>query len=189
MFIRRQAAASLGRLSSALHQQSCRSLYLLIPVRTLLTRSKPNQGLVQFTDMDNFIQYRNTAQQADSQQQHHEQKAVVPCGPWAWTTESGRFEPGFSNGLLVSLEHLHVVHVGLPVLYVASVVCRQHPHVVMRPGHGSNRTVMSLQGGRTCVLHSVTWAWTHFNSRCFLFCSPGSGSDCECENCVSIPSF
>lgn len=56
-------------------------------------------------------------------------------------------KPGFSNGLLVSLEHLDVVHVGLPVLHVAAVVRRQHPHVVVRPGHGSDRTVVGLRGG------------------------------------------
>lgn len=54
------------------------------------------------------------------------------------------YKPGFSNGLLVSLEHLHVVHVGLPVLHVAAMVRRQHPHVVVRPGHGPNRTVVGL---------------------------------------------
>lgn len=44
MFIRRQAAAGLGWLSSALHQQSCRSFYLLIPVRTLLTHLSQTRG-------------------------------------------------------------------------------------------------------------------------------------------------
>lgn len=45
----------------------------------------------------------------------------------------------------MSLEHLDVVHVGLPVLHVAAVVRRQHPHVVMRPGHGPDGTVVGLQ--------------------------------------------
>lgn len=46
----------------------------------------------------------------------------------------------------MSLEHLDVVHVGLPVLDVAAVVRRQHPHVVVRPGHGSHWAVVGLQG-------------------------------------------
>lgn len=46
----------------------------------------------------------------------------------------------------MSLEHLHVVHVGLPVLHVTAVIRRQHPHVVMRPRHRTHRTVVSLQG-------------------------------------------
>lgn len=145
MFIRRQAPGSLGWLSSALQQLSCRSFYLLIAVRTLLMGSEPNQGLAHFTGMDVFIQHTYTAQQADDKQQDNkEQKAEPSWGLRAWTTENGRFKPGFSNGLLVSLEHLHVVHVGLPVLHVAAVVRSQHPHVVMRPGHCPDRTVVGL---------------------------------------------
>lgn len=44
----------------------------------------------------------------------------------------------------MSLEHLDVVHVGLPVLDVAAVVRRQHPHVIVRPGHSPHRTVVGL---------------------------------------------
>lgn len=56
------------------------------------------------------------------------------------------YRPGLSNRLLVSLEHLDVVHVGLPVLDVAAVVSRQHPHVIVRPGHGPHGAVMGLRG-------------------------------------------
>lgn len=48
----------------------------------------------------------------------------------------------------MSLEHLDVVHVGLPVLHVAAVIRCQHPHVVVRPGHGPDWTVMGLQRGQ-----------------------------------------
>ena len=57
------------------------------------------------------------------------------------------YKPGFSNGFLVRLEHLDVVHVGLPVLDVAAVVSSQHPHVVVGPGHGAHRAVVGLRGG------------------------------------------
>lgn len=94
-------------------------------------------------------------------------EAAPPCGYAAQAGVNYRkweigYKPGFSNGLLVSLEHLDVVHVGLPVLHVAPMVCRQHPHVVMRPRHGPDRTVMSLQegqgrqGGRTISYDQTT---------------------------------
>ena len=45
------------------------------------------------------------------------------------------------------LEHLDVVHVALPVLDVAAVVARHHPHVVVTPLHGPHRAVVGLENG------------------------------------------
>ena len=42
------------------------------------------------------------------------------------------------------LVHLHVVHVGLPVLHIAQVIRCQQPLVVVAPRHGPYRVVMSL---------------------------------------------
>ena len=45
----------------------------------------------------------------------------------------------------MSLVHLHVIHVALPVLQEARVVGRQHPLIVMRPHHGANTRVVGLK--------------------------------------------
>lgn len=55
------------------------------------------------------------------------------------------YKPGLSNRLLMCLEHLDVVHVGLPVFHISSVVCCQHPHIIVWPSHGPYRAVVSLQ--------------------------------------------
>ncbi len=39
------------------------------------------------------------------------------------------------NGIKVTLEHFHIVHVGLPVLQVAFVAARQHSLLVATPHH------------------------------------------------------
>lgn len=52
--------------------------------------------------------------------------------------------PDSTDRLLVGLEHLDVVHVGLPVLDEAAVVARHHPVVVVRPNHGPHGHVVSL---------------------------------------------
>lgn len=44
------------------------------------------------------------------------------------------------------LEHLHVVHVRLPVLDVARVIARHHPAVVVGPHHRSDGTIVGLKG-------------------------------------------
>lgn len=43
-----------------------------------------------------------------------------------------------SDWVLVCLEHLHVVHVTLPVLYKAIMISRHHPCVIVTPHHGSH---------------------------------------------------
>lgn len=45
----------------------------------------------------------------------------------------------------MSLEHLDVVHVGLPVFDVTGMVTRHHPGVVVRPYHAPYGTVMGLK--------------------------------------------
>ena len=42
------------------------------------------------------------------------------------------------------LVHLHVVHVGLPVLDETCVVTRHHPLVIVTPNHGTDGRFMSL---------------------------------------------
>ena len=76
------------------------------------------------------------------------------------------YKPGFSNGLLVCLEHLDVVHVGLPVLDVAAVVGRQHPHVVVGPGHGTHWAVVGLREGKPqrdkeCIRTQTNRTWVN----------------------------
>jgi hypothetical protein len=44
----------------------------------------------------------------------------------------------------MSLKHLHVVHVRLPVLDEAGIVTGHHPTVVVGPHHRPNRAVVSL---------------------------------------------
>lgn len=46
----------------------------------------------------------------------------------------------------MALNHLDVVHVRLPVFYVAFVVAAQHPRLVIAPYHGTNRCVVRLFG-------------------------------------------
>ncbi len=43
--------------------------------------------------------------------------------------------PQTPNGINVTLEHFHIVHVGLPVLQVALVVARQHQLLVATTDH------------------------------------------------------
>lgn len=57
----------------------------------------------------------------------------------------GRTEADRSNGLLVRLEHFHVVHVALPVLHVARVIASHHPGIVSTPDHRANSGVVCLQ--------------------------------------------
>jgi len=45
----------------------------------------------------------------------------------------------------MALEHLHVVHVGLPVLDVALVVAGHHPLLVAAPYHRSDGAVVRLE--------------------------------------------
>lgn len=53
--------------------------------------------------------------------------------------------PYAPDGLLVRLKHLDVVHVGLPIFDVTSMVPSHHPGVVVGPDHTPNRTVVSLK--------------------------------------------
>ena len=53
--------------------------------------------------------------------------------------------PESSDGFQVSLKHLDVIHIGLPVLDVSSIVARYHPLRVTAPNHRSDRTVMGLE--------------------------------------------
>lgn len=39
--------------------------------------------------------------------------------------------PDAPDGFLVSLEHFHVVHVGLPIFNVAAVITGDHPNIVV----------------------------------------------------------
>lgn len=53
--------------------------------------------------------------------------------------------PDATDSLLVSLVHLDIVHVALPVFDVASMVCSHHPEVIVAPTHCSHRRIMRLQ--------------------------------------------
>lgn len=69
--------------------------------------------------------------------------------------------PDSTDRLLVSLEHLDVVHVGLPILDEAAVVARHHPVVVVRPNHGPDGNVVGLSsvGKRREERLSTTKPW------------------------------
>ena len=43
--------------------------------------------------------------------------------------------PQTPNGIKMTLEHIHIVHVGLPVLQVVLVIARQHQLLVATPDH------------------------------------------------------
>ena len=49
--------------------------------------------------------------------------------------KSKKVKPKATYGIKVTLEHFHIVHVGLPVLQVALVVARRHPLLVATPDH------------------------------------------------------
>jgi len=53
--------------------------------------------------------------------------------------------PYTADRLLMALEHLNVVHIGLPVLDVARVIRRHHPLLVVGPHHRPNRRIVRLQ--------------------------------------------
>ncbi len=55
--------------------------------------------------------------------------------------------PDITNGFLVALERLQIVHVALPVLDAAAVVARHQPVLVVAPHHGTNGRVVRLQNG------------------------------------------
>lgn len=46
----------------------------------------------------------------------------------------------------MGLELLEIVHVGLPILHNPVVLGGDHPVVVVRPLHGSNGTLVRLNG-------------------------------------------
>lgn len=52
--------------------------------------------------------------------------------------------PESSNRFFVSLKHLDVVHIALPILHIACVVPRYHPAFIMRPYHCPYWAVMCL---------------------------------------------
>lgn len=52
--------------------------------------------------------------------------------------------PDPPDGFFVSLIHLHVVHVRLPVLDVAGVIRGEEPLVIMRPLHAADLSIMGL---------------------------------------------
>lgn len=62
--------------------------------------------------------------------------------------------PYSPNRLLVRLIHLDVVHVRLPVLDVAAVVSSHHPAIIVRPDHGTDGGVMSLQTQKPRLKHA-----------------------------------
>lgn len=62
------------------------------------------------------------------------------------TFDNYNYIPYSPNRLLVRLVHLHVVHVGLPVLNIAAMVAGHHPAVVVRPHHRPHRNVVGLLG-------------------------------------------
>ena len=52
---------------------------------------------------------------------------------------------------------MHIVHIGLPVLHKASVVCRHHPCAIVTPFHTAYRTVVALQrNGRETSVYNNT---------------------------------
>lgn len=52
-----------------------------------------------------------------------------------------------TNGLFVSLEHFHIVHVRLPIFDESVMISRNHPRVVVIPNHVTNSGIVSLQNG------------------------------------------
>jgi hypothetical protein len=52
--------------------------------------------------------------------------------------------PETSDCLLMCLEHLHIIHVTLPVFHVARMISCNHPHIIMGPYHSSHWAVMCL---------------------------------------------
>lgn len=52
--------------------------------------------------------------------------------------------PDAPNGFFVSLKHLDVVHIRLPILDVATMVTCHHPDIVVRPHHATDWAIVSL---------------------------------------------
>ena len=53
--------------------------------------------------------------------------------------------PHLADGLLVSLEHFHIVHVRLPIFDKAVVVAGNHPCVIVVPHHMTDGRVVGLK--------------------------------------------
>ena len=58
--------------------------------------------------------------------------------------------PAAVHRLLMCLEGMHDVHVGLPVLGPAPLVCGHHPVLIMAEHHTADRTVVTLW----CIKHT-----------------------------------
>jgi hypothetical protein len=52
--------------------------------------------------------------------------------------------PDTPNGFFVSLKHLNVVHIWLPIFDVPAMVSSHHPDIIVRPYHATDRAVVSL---------------------------------------------
>ena len=66
------------------------------------------------------------------------------------TSPTHTHSPAAVHRLLMCLEGMHDVHVGLPVLGPAPLVCGHHPVLIMAEHHTADRTVVTLW----CIKHT-----------------------------------
>ena len=79
------------------------------------------------------------------------------------TSPTHTHSPAAVHRLLMCLEGMHDVHVGLPVLGPAPLVCGHHPVLIMAEHHTADRTVVTLW----CIKHTCWHKVVTF--------SPGTG--------------